>query len=265
MSASLVRHDSQAKPGGTVTYSIWVWSTVKSRQVSVTVSANGRHIDKPQYTLCPAVHRTTCSIGSLPAYQALEVLVTDHIRKKATSGEAVGLTVVVQGVARSPSGGPLSPAEAAVSTVLSQSGSSPTVPTTGSFPSVPSGPAGLPGTTVTPPGDITSLFPVVTPSPTPSAARKEEPKVTKATSTASSLPLDPRLIGGQLAGLAVLAAAITMVIARLSLRTPQLASAPEPAQTAAAAPPPQPITPDTQARATSSEAADNETDPAAES
>jgi hypothetical protein len=39
------------------------------------------------------------------------------------------------------------------------------------------------------------------------------------------VPLDPRLIGGQLAGLAVLAAAITMVVARLSLRTPQSAGA----------------------------------------
>jgi hypothetical protein len=39
------------------------------------------------------------------------------------------------------------------------------------------------------------------------------------------LPLDPRLIGGQLAGLAVLAAAITMAVARLSLRTPQAANA----------------------------------------
>jgi hypothetical protein len=42
------------------------------------------------------------------------------------------------------------------------------------------------------------------------------------------VPLDPRLIGGQLAGLAVLAAAITMVVARLSLRTPQSADAGQP-------------------------------------
>jgi len=35
------------------------------------------------------------------------------------------------------------------------------------------------------------------------------------------VPLDARLIGGQLAGLAVLAAAVTIAIARLSLRTPK--------------------------------------------
>jgi hypothetical protein len=33
------------------------------------------------------------------------------------------------------------------------------------------------------------------------------------------VPVDARLIGGQLAGLAVLAAAVTIAIARLSLRT----------------------------------------------
>jgi len=191
--------------------------------------------------LCPRVHRRTCSIGSLPAYQALEVLVTDHIRKKATPGEQISLTVVVQG-AEAQSGGALSPAEATVSTVLDHRSSSPTVPVgTGSLPAtVP----GLPGTTVTP-GSISSLFPVVTPSPSPSVnSSNGKRRVTKATSAASSLPLDPRLIGGQLAGLAVLAAAITMVVARLSLRTPQLASAASPGQPAAAAPP-QPSSADT--------------------
>jgi hypothetical protein len=35
------------------------------------------------------------------------------------------------------------------------------------------------------------------------------------------VPLDARLIGGQLAGLAVLAGAVTIAIARLSLRAPK--------------------------------------------
>jgi hypothetical protein len=63
---------------------------------------------------------------------------------------------------------------------------------------------------------------VVTPSPTPSSSSSppRQGRATTITPTASTLPLDPRLVGGQLAGLAVLAAAITMVVARLSLRTP---------------------------------------------
>lgn len=231
-----------AHPGGTVTYSIWVWSTVKSQQVSASVSGSGQGVDKPKFTLCPADHKMTCSVGSLPAYQALELLVTDHIRKKATPGEQIGFTVVIQGAAQSSAGEALSPAEAAVSTVLGQPNPSTTLlppPTVGG--SIPGTDPGLPGTTVTPPGNITSMFPVVTPTPTPSASdRQSKRNVTKATSTASSLPLDPRLIGGQLGGLAVLAAAVTMVVARLSLRTPQPASAAEPERAAAAPPPPEP-------------------------
>src|SRR6185437_1035695 len=140
------------------------------------------------------------------------LLVTDHIRKKATPGEQISLTVVVQGSGRPPSGGALSPAEAAVSTVLNETSSTPAPPpVTGSIPTTA---PGLPGTSVTPPSTITSLFPVVTPSKTPATpGRRGNRKVAKATSTASSLPLDSRLIGGQVAGLAVLAAAITMVVA----------------------------------------------------
>lgn len=235
-----MRRDSLPQRGGTVTYSIWVWSTVGSRQVTATISRSGRAVDKPIFTLCPADDKATCSIGSLPAYQAIELLVTDHIRKKATPGEQISLTVVVQGVAKSPSGGPLSPAEAAVVTLLNRASSPPAIPP-GTGAPFSAGVPGLPGTTITP-GSISNLFPTVTPTATPTpVARQEKRKVTRATSTASSLPLDPRLIGGQLAGLAVLAAAVTMVVARLSLRTPQLASAPQSGPTTPAAPsPPQP-------------------------
>jgi hypothetical protein len=41
------------------------------------------------------------------------------------------------------------------------------------------------------------------------------------TDTADSLPLSTRLLGGQVLGLAVLAAALVIAIARLSLREPR--------------------------------------------
>jgi hypothetical protein len=44
-----------------------------------------------------------------------------------------------------------------------------------------------------------------------------------AKTVASTVPLDAQLIGGQLAGLAVLAGAVTIAIARLSLRKPKSA------------------------------------------
>jgi hypothetical protein len=48
-----------------------------------------------------------------------------------------------------------------------------------------------------------------------------------AATAADTVPLDPRLLGGQLAGLAVLAGAVTIAIARLSLRKPKATDAGE--------------------------------------
>jgi hypothetical protein len=75
-------------------------------------------------------------------------------------------------------------------------------------------------TTTTTNSDPSGLFPTVTPSASASTSPtgKKDPNV-DATTVSSTLPLDSRLIGGQLAGLAVLASAIALAIARLSLRT----------------------------------------------
>lgn len=164
----------------------------------------------PRFTLCPAPRKTVCTIGALPANQAFELLVEAHIGTKATAGEQITLILAVQGAA-------LSPAEAAVTAVVGQ-----TSPTPSPVPTLPVLTFPPFSSTVTPPS-LAGLFPVVTPSPTPSPTSKPRSHggVAAVTPTASTLPLDPRLIGGQLAGLAVLAAAITMVVARLSLRTPQ--------------------------------------------
>lgn len=220
-----------------MTYSVWVWSTVEAKNVRATVSASGQGVRQAKFALCPSARGASCAVGSLPAFQAVELLVTDQIQKTALPGDQITLTVNVEGSADS--SGALSPAEATIATVVGQSSSSPAPIDTepGTLPpTVP----GLPGTTVTPTG-IGSLFPVITPSSTPSSPSAKptgNAKVTKVTPTASSLPLDPRLIGGQVAGLAVLAAAITMVVARLSLRTPQVV-----AQSGAAAVPTAPPAP----------------------
>jgi hypothetical protein len=212
----VIRSGSQSWAGGKLEYSIWVWSTTKARAVSATV-ARSSAVLAPSFSLCPAASGSSCHIGSLPAYQAFELLITDKIAKSASVGEQLTVTVSVQGTAEA-KGSALSPAEASIALVVGQDGSSPAPVIT--VPAEPSTVPGLPGTTVTP-GSITSLFPVVTPSPstTPGAPQRSRHKVTKAIATASSLPLDPRLIGGQLIGLVVLAAAVTMVVARLSLRT----------------------------------------------
>lgn len=205
------------------------------------MSVFGTDVKTPALSLCPAVKGHVCSVGALPANQQFELMVTSKIGKNAPAGEQIGVTINVQGEADT--GGALSPAEASVATVLGQSSSSP--PPTGTVPPVTIPPVtnpGVPDTTITP-GSISSLFPTVGPSSSPPstsgrAHRQNKRGATKAVTLASSSPIDPKLIGGQLAGLAVLAAAITMVVARLSLRTPQPAT---PAgQTVAAAPPPEP-------------------------
>ena len=83
------------------------------------------------------------------------------------------------------------------------------------------------GATLTSPTDPSGLFPTVSPSPASSAVSsasetKKDPKNQSDAKTVSAiLPLNSRLIGGQLAGLVVLATAIAITIVRLSLRTPR--------------------------------------------
>jgi hypothetical protein len=136
-------------------------------------------------------------------------MVTDQVRATANAGAPITLAVTV-------SGATLSPAEAAVTTVVGQASQT---PTSSPPPPLPPGTlAPIPGATITPAG-LSGLFPTVTPQATPSSKASRARRLAGITQTSSALPLDPRLIGGQLAGLAVLAAAITMVVARLSLRT----------------------------------------------
>ncbi len=204
-----------------MTYSIWVWSTVPATRVAVRASSSARTMKFPRFTLCPSAHGTSCTIARLPANQAFELMITDQVRAAATVGAAITLTVSVQA-------SPLSPAEAAVTTVVSRRRQP---PVGGSVPPVPPLPPAtlqpIPSATITPPS-LGGLFPTVTPTSSPAArqnqGRRTGRSAARIAQTSSALPLDPRLIGGQLAGLAVLAAAITMVVARLSLRTPQPAS-----------------------------------------
>jgi hypothetical protein len=176
---------------------------------------------RPRFTVCPRKHGTTCRIGTLPANQAFGLTVTDKVRSKATPGVPITFAITVSGTS-------LSPAEASVTTSVGSAGSP--APTSTPVPTLP--PTTLEpvaGSTITPPS-LTGLFPTVTPQPTsssasPGKAAAHHRRPARATEVSSAVPLDPRLIGGQLAGLAVLAAAITMVVARLSLRTPQSAAA----------------------------------------
>ena len=102
----------------------------------------------------------------------------------------------------------------------------PTVPVTPALPAVPGSVGTLPGVG-TSPQNPANLFPTVSPAASASpnsagtAANGRRPHRINALAASATLPLDPRLIGGQLAGLAVLAGAIVIAIVRLSLRSPK--------------------------------------------
>jgi hypothetical protein len=67
--------------------------------------------------------------------------------------------------------------------------------------------------------DPTLAFPLV--SPSPSASPSTAQVAIRIADVSASFPLDTRLVSGQIIGLAVLAAAVTIAVARLSLRKQQ--------------------------------------------
>ncbi len=139
------------------------------------------------------------------AHSGRHVTLTAKAKAKgATSGSAAGSVKIVSTRA------PASPAPTTPS-------STPPIPPLPPIPPAPA-PAAVGGTS--PAG----LFPTVSPQPSTSPPSggavlgRKHSRAIKAIPAADTLPLNPRLIGGQLAGLVVLAVAITIAIARLSLR-----------------------------------------------
>jgi hypothetical protein len=228
---------SRIRPGNTATFAVWIWS-VKARSTKVGVTAKAalaRAVGKAHFTVCPRLVRSVCRLGSLPVGQSDELQVSVRVGKSAALGEHVRLTgratargsfsghatrtVVVAAPAKHGQGPGPSP-----STSPPGVGSLPPLPPV-TLPPPPLEP--IPGTSSL--GNPSGLFPTVSPDPAASpgpsspsagaAAPGQSPRGPGATTTSATLPISSRIIGGQLAGLAVLAGAIAMAIARLSLRT----------------------------------------------
>lgn len=212
--------------GQKATFVVWLWSTkAVSTGVSVKAAvAPAQDVGAPEFSVCPAARGATCTVGNLPGGQADELEVAIKVDASAAPGEHVRLT------AKASAAGATS--FAASATVLVEA--SPTrSPATG--PSSPTGPpvqlqvpAPLPtlsGTDVFP-TDPSGMFPTVGASPTTGTGSLGLPSarpraVVHARTAAATGPLDARLLSGQLAGLAALAGAVTIAIARLSLRKPK--------------------------------------------
>jgi len=195
-----------------------VWSTgAESDGVTVTVSIGSvAHVAAPKFTVCPAAKGAVCTVGDLPTSQSEELVAAAAVHDAATSGEKITLTATAKA-----SKAKSFDAKATIDVVTPSSSTSSSPSTSGVGDS-------LPGVSLstTPDGayttptdsDPSNLFPTV--SPTASSGKKaRKARDADAVSASWTLPLDSRLIGGQLLGLVVLAGAVAVAVVRLSLRT----------------------------------------------
>jgi hypothetical protein len=208
---------ADVKEGGQARYAIWVTLVGKvSGSAKIKIAAKPGKLS-PSFTVCSTPGGATCSTG-LTAGTAVQLRAA-----VAVPGNAAGTHITLTATGTS----------AQSSTSASASGSV-TVTATSTPSADPVGvgvslPGELPGGL--PPGELTSAglpqlpdaatdpslaFPQVSPTPTPDPTPAPIPL--HVSDVSASFPLSTRLVGGQILGLAVLATAVTIAVARLSLR-----------------------------------------------
>lgn len=232
---------SGVKPGNKAGYAIWVWPAGGAASgVSVTVSAKvaGRDVT-PAFTVCPAASKQSCTVGGILKGNSDELQATVTI----PGGTSAGKPATLSAAAKSSDATAPSPASASVSVAAASSPS----PSGSPAPSTPAvSPAGVgaslqagilptvPGSTAaaatlpelpSPQSSVGSLFPTVAPGtsahPSPYSATLPNARNVRVADAAATFPFGTRLIGGEIAGLAVLAAALAIGIVRFSLRRPR--------------------------------------------
>ena len=212
---------SSVDPHTTVRYAIWVWlSSGTNGTAKITLSASPSSVS-PTFTVCAPSGRSDCKVGGLNAGQHVQLQA--KLKAPGRSHRHVTLTVTATSADASNSAS----ASATVdikrksdndsSSQTQNAGDGLTIPPN----DLPTGTiSGLAGLGVQSTGNLGSAFPQVSPSPSASGttATPGHGHSTKMIDLSAGLPLDVRLIGGQVIGLAALAAAITIAVARLSLR-----------------------------------------------
>jgi hypothetical protein len=207
-------------PGGTASFAIFVWTTNgHSAETKVTVGvAKATDVDAPAYGVCPSASGDQCTLVSLPIGQATEMVAGSGVTSAAANGTKVVLTATATATgATTVHADSTITVKADPASSTSPSSPSSSLGLSSSLPSLPgfSLPGGsLPDGSLTTPTNPSGLFPTVSPG----AGRGRSRDHGGATTDAAILPLDSRLIGWQLAGLAVLASAIAIAVIRLSLR-----------------------------------------------
>ena len=233
---------SGVKAGSKAGYAIWVWPAGgAASSVSVTVSAKvaGKDVS-PAFTVCPAASKQTCTVGGIGKGNSDELQATVSV----PGGTSAGKQATLSATAKSSDATAPSPASGSVSVAAASSASPTPTPAAGTTPPLsPAGvgsslPAGIlptvPGSTAvgatlpelpSPQSSVGSLFPTVAPgasaSPSPYSATLPNARNVRVADAAATFPFSTRLIGGEIAGLAVLAAALAIGIVRFSLRRPR--------------------------------------------
>jgi len=235
---------SGVHPGGTGSYAIWVWPAGGAAS-GVTVTISGKVASKavaPKFTVCPTASGRTCKVGGIAKGTSDELQATIAV-PSGTAGKQATLTATAKSsnasappaaagaikITAKPSA-KHSPSPSPTPTPTSTStgtGLGATLPA-GILPTVPS--ALVPGVTLgelpaptTSAGSPGGLFPTVSPQPSPSPYSAVLPNArgVRVTDAAATFPFSTRLVGGELVGLAVLAAALAIAIVRFSLRRPR--------------------------------------------
>ena len=216
------------KPGGTAQFAIFVWLTSGSGgTATVGVAASPTSV-KPTFSVCQTTGAATCSVPGLKGGRHIEI----EAQLTAPSNLAgTDITVTVTATSHQASNTATATDKITVDSTSPTPTPTPTTPNGGNGGNPGNGgnlPPGVPGVTnpgvgvsnPNPAGNLGSDFPQVSPSPNvaPSASQSQHQHPVEVTDLSAGLPLDVRLIGGQVVGLAILAAAITIAVARLSLR-----------------------------------------------
>jgi hypothetical protein len=209
---------ANVKEGGQARYTVWVWLAGKvNGSAKVKIAATPSKLS-PSFTVCATPGGTTCSVA-LTAGQAVELRAA-----VAVPGNAGGTHITLTATGTSAQSAASASASGSVTVEVASTPAPAVTPSTDPLGVGVTLPGGLP------PGEFTSAglpelpgavsdpsvaFPQVsptTPNPTPA------PVPLHVSDVSASFPLSMRLVGGQVVGLAVLATAVTIAVARLSLR-----------------------------------------------
>jgi hypothetical protein len=189
---------------------------------------------KPTFSFGCGSHDGTasCDLGALDAKSAQRQLQAKiAVAATATTVTSVRLTAAASatGLTTDPKASATVSVTAAATPAATNSadtgGTDVSPLTAGNLPFLPSA-----SPVLSPGGNAAGLFPTLTPSADPPAA-KQDPQKTQPVANTSALPQEGPVIGAQLAGLAVLALAFLFAVARLSFRR-----RPAPAQSGPASP-----------------------------